>query len=40
MVTIKFADRAAEKRALSFLLGRFSGKVLRSGEHLVPEGSA
>jgi len=22
---------------LAFLLGRFSGKVLRSGEHLVPE---
>jgi len=26
-----------EKRALAFLLGRFSGRVLRSGEHLVPE---
>lgn len=37
MVAIKFADRKAEKQALSFLLGRFSGKVLRSGEHLVPE---
>ena len=37
MVTIKFADRDAEKRALAFLLGRFSGRVLRSGEHLVPE---
>ena len=24
-------------RALAFLLGRFSGRVLRSGEHLVPE---
>jgi hypothetical protein len=36
MVTITFADRAAEKRALAFLLGRFSGRVLRSGEHLVP----
>ena len=23
--------------ALGFLLGRFSGRVLRSGEHLVPE---
>jgi hypothetical protein len=37
MVTISFADRDTEKRALSFLLGRFSGHVLQSGEHLVPE---
>jgi hypothetical protein len=37
MVTITFADRDAEKRALAFLLGRFSGRVLRTGEHLVPE---
>lgn len=37
MVTITFADRATEKRALAYLIGRFSGKVLRSGEHLVPE---
>ena len=37
MITITFADRETEKRALAFLLGRFSGRVLRSGEHLVPE---
>jgi hypothetical protein len=37
MVTITFPDRATEKRALGFLLGRFSGRVLQSGEHLVPE---
>jgi hypothetical protein len=37
MVTITFVDRATEKRALAFLLGRFSGRVLRSGEHLMPE---
>ncbi|HZT41507.1 MAG TPA: hypothetical protein VFA07_04935 [Chthonomonadaceae bacterium] len=37
MVTILFPDRETEKRALAFLLGRFSGWVLRSGEHLVPE---
>lgn len=37
MVTITFADRETEKRALAFLLGRFSGRVLRSGEHLIPE---
>ena len=37
MVTITFPDRETEKRALAFLLGRFSGRVLRSGEHWVPE---
>ena len=37
MVTIKFADRETEKRGLAFLIGRFSGRVLRSGEHLVPD---
>jgi hypothetical protein len=37
MITITFPDRATETRALAFLLGRFSGRVLRSGEHLVPE---
>ena len=37
MVTITFADRETEKRALAYLLGRFSGLVLRSGEHLVPD---
>ena len=37
MVTITFSDRETEKRALAFLLGRFSGHVLRTGEHLIPE---
>jgi len=37
MVTITFSDRETEKRALGFLLGRFSGRILKSGEHLVPE---
>lgn len=37
MVTIVFPDRDTEKKALAFLLGRFSGRVLRSGEHIVPE---
>jgi hypothetical protein len=37
MITITFSDRETETRALAFLLGRFSGRVLRSGEHLVPE---
>jgi hypothetical protein len=36
MVTITFPDRETEKKALALLLGRFSGRVLRSGEHLVP----
>lgn len=37
MVSIKFPDRETEKKGLGFLLGRFSGRVLRSGEHIVPE---
>ena len=37
MITITFPDRETEKEALGFLLGRFSGRVLKSGEHLVPE---
>ena len=39
MITITFPDRETEKRALGFLLGRFSGRVLKSGEHLVPDGA-
>ena len=37
MSTITFADRDTEKRAFAFLLGRFSGRIAKSGEHLVPE---
>ncbi len=37
MITITFPDRSTEKRAVGFLLGRFSGRVLKSGVHLVPE---
>lgn len=37
MITVTFPNRETEKRALGFLLGRFSGRVLKSGEHLVPE---
>jgi hypothetical protein len=36
-VTITFPDRPTEQRALCHLLGRFSGRVLKSGEHMVPE---
>jgi len=39
-MTITFADRETEKRALAFLLGRFSGRVLKTGEHLVPEAAS
>jgi hypothetical protein len=37
LITITFPDKATEKRALAFLIGRFSGHVLKSGEHLVPQ---
>lgn len=37
LIIIAFPDRETEKRALGFLLGRFSGRVLKSGEHLLPE---
>jgi hypothetical protein len=37
MITIVFPDRETETRGLAFLLGRFSGRVTKSGEHLVPE---
>jgi hypothetical protein len=37
MVIVTFPDEATQKRALGFLLGRFSGKVLKTGGHIVPE---
>ncbi|HEY3320026.1 MAG TPA: hypothetical protein VGP72_06150 [Planctomycetota bacterium] len=37
MVTITFPDKQTEKRGLGFLIGHFSGHVLRNGEHIVPE---
>jgi hypothetical protein len=37
MVIITFPDRDTEKQAIGFLLGRFSGRVLKSGELIVPE---
>ena len=36
MVSIRFDDREMEKKALAFLLGRFSGRVFKSGIHVVP----
>ena len=37
MIAITFADHETEKTALAYLLGRFSGRVLRTGEDLVSE---
>jgi hypothetical protein len=37
MVIVTFPDRDTQKKALGFLLGRFSGRVLKNGEHLIPE---
>jgi hypothetical protein len=37
VIVITFPDKDTQKKALGFLLGRFSGKVLKSGEHIVPE---
>ncbi len=37
MVVIKFPDVATQDRAVGFLAGSFSGRLLRSGEVIVPE---
>ena len=37
MVVIRFPDPDTEKEALGFLVANFSGQVLRTGEHIVPE---
>jgi len=37
MVIIEFSDPAMERRALGYLLGRFSGKSWSNGETMVPE---
>ena len=37
MVVITFPDSETQKKAVGFLLGRFSGRVLKNGEHIVPE---
>jgi hypothetical protein len=37
MVVITFPDKETQKKALGFLLGRFSGTVLKTGEHVVSE---
>ncbi|MGE0654366.1 MAG: hypothetical protein AB7P09_01930 [Pyrinomonadaceae bacterium] len=37
MVTITFPDRETEKKAIVILLNGFSGRILKNGEHIVPE---
>ena len=37
MILIQFPDREIEIKALAFLVGRFSGKVMRNRLHIVPE---
>ena len=37
MVLIQFPDRETEIKGLAFLVGRFSGKVMKGGLHIVPE---
>jgi hypothetical protein len=37
VVVIKFPDPETDKRALGLLMEHFSGRVLRSGEVIVPE---
>jgi hypothetical protein len=37
MIIITFPDKETQKKALGFLIGRFSGKAMKSGEHIVPE---
>jgi hypothetical protein len=37
MVTIKFPDQETQDEAVGFLASHFSGRLLRSGEVIVPE---
>lgn len=37
MMLIQFPDRETEVRALSFMIGRFPGKVMRDHLHIVPD---
>ena len=37
MIIIRFVDETAQKRALGFLIGRFSGHSWASGEMAIPE---
>ena len=37
MVVITFPDKETRRNALGFLVGRFSGRALKSGEVIIPE---
>ena len=37
MIIVRFPDEATQKRALGFLIGRFSGQSWATGEVAVPE---
>ncbi|HYV38313.1 MAG TPA: hypothetical protein VE988_21705 [Gemmataceae bacterium] len=37
MIVVTFPDKETQKKAVGFLLGRFSGTVLKTGEHILPE---
>jgi len=37
VATITFPDRETETKALAILLGNFSGYILKTGEHRVPD---
>ena len=37
MIIIRFNDAESERRALAYLVGRFSGKSYANGDTLVPE---
>jgi hypothetical protein len=37
MVVITFPNAEMQTKAVGFLLGRFSGRFLKTGEHIVPE---
>ncbi len=37
MITIRFSDPDVRLEALGFLMGRFPGRALKTGEVLVPE---
>ena len=37
MIIIKFPDRKTQNEALGFLASKFSGRLFRSGEVIVPE---
>jgi hypothetical protein len=39
VVVVTFPDKITRRKALGFLLGRFSGKSLKTGEVIIPEGA-